>query len=205
MRGPLLIHRENGQMAMIAIMIIVVLVLGVAIVSFLNQVQGRFGVAVQQRQQSSQQTQAGLSYAIFTLEATPLIWASALNGVFPQGFDGSTYFNPGQGNYSYTISCSTGPAAYQVSMLVTAYNNAGGQPAPLRAILAQVSQKTMAVSLPNNITASSALEVFQAPTISTIAVHWGPVTVYDPNAVWYVNNPMDTSQYPRKFSEGNIT
>ncbi len=206
-------------MAMIAIMIILVLVLGVAVVGFLNQIHGRFGVAVQQRHSASAATQEGLNYAIHALAVNTSTWTFALNGIFPKGFGGKDesgaanplqYFNPGQTNYPFTITCSTGPpgASYQVTILVTAYalsslNATTGQPNPLRSVQALVSQKTMSATLPNGLSASAALEVFHAPT-AVLNVIWGPIISYD-TSTWTVKDPLDTGRYPRKFAQAGIT
>src|SRR5262245_18190372 len=101
---------ESGQMAVIAVLLVVAMAIGIAVVSFLNQVQGKFGVAHQKRQEAHFGTQTGLDYALQVL-ANPTVFSNALLGFFPAEFtDGGTphFYDPGGTGNAFTIEFSTG-------------------------------------------------------------------------------------------------
>src|SRR5947209_6873409 len=85
-------NNASGQILVVSVFIVVVLVISISLVVFINQVQGKFGVAVQKRQKASSATQQGLSYAIHILStsldpANPsATWMNALQGKFPAEF-----------------------------------------------------------------------------------------------------------------------
>jgi hypothetical protein len=205
---------ESGQMLVVVVFIVVVMVISISLVVFINQVQGKFSVASQKRDKATSATQQGLSYAIHTLSATPATWSQALNAQFPaEFFDATTssglhLYDLGLSGIYFTIACSTGApntANYQVSVLITSYVQDQGQLLPTRALSAVLSQKTASVTLPTNVTASAALELFTAPSAANFVVHWGPIAVFDSVNNWQVNSALDAPRFPRKFAQSGIS
>jgi hypothetical protein len=215
------LFNHSGQLLVVAVFIVVVLTISIALVVFLNQMAGKFGVSNSKRQKASSATQQGLAYAIHTLSYSTYTWTNALQGIFPDEYVninnsscnpyGLNCYDPGISGNLFTISCSTGVAtnqtpiaSYQVGVLITAYTQQQGSYVPTRALSAVLSQKTASVTLPNMVTASSALELFNAPS-SSFTVHWGSISMFDPNHVWDVLVPLDKELFPRKFAQNGIT
>src|SRR5205823_2319447 len=68
------------------------------------------------------------------------------------------------------------------------------------------ARKTMAAVLPNDVRAAAALELMQPPAISSgLVVHYGPVVLFTTNTWTLATSAVDANQFPRKFSQGNIT
>jgi hypothetical protein len=81
------------------------------------------------------------------------------------------------------------------------------QPNYLKTIQAAISQQTLGANLPNETAAPSGLLLGQVPSIGPtngLLVDWGPVISYDTTTFSFTGT-MDSQQYPRKFSVGNIT
>ena len=201
----ILYDNASGQALVMAVLMGAMLALTVPTIVFVNQINAAHQTGSEHRLKTLLIAREGIAYAKQLLAAR---WTAALagppwtaangladcNGGLLRGADGSLF--------KMTCDRDAPIEPYQVHVVVTAYAaKPDGAVVPLRALSAFLSPQTVAVNLPNDVRASVALELINAPAAgSHFTVHWGPISCLDPsNLVDLIATPMDAGRFPRKF------
>ena len=214
----------HGQSLMIAIMMVLILFIVVPVIVYVNQSNAVHQAGSEQRVQALATARMAISYAKNILSTDQATWNAAI-GVPGRTFgatdadctSGSVILGPDGSRFRIQCDGLEGALPYQVhikAFALDANNNV------LYTLNALVSQRTLAVALPEDVRASLALAMVNdvpapppGPAPGPLIVHWGPAAVFDNNAAhtWNLTNALDqlgTPPYPgipRKFSNTAIT
>lgn len=201
--------RESGQLMLISVFLMLILFIAIPSVVWVNSQSSLLATRTQKSQEARGATEQAIAYTLRAL-SDPVLWQNARRGVFPP-VCGSTYTTPKGMQFLITCGRPGGDdpsvARYQVKVVAQAHQSLGRELELLRSVQANLSQKTLGVTLNDKTNASAALVLFSNPSVSEetkLDVHWGPIVSHD-TQLWRLSGRIDQYQYPRKFSEGGIT
>jgi hypothetical protein len=211
---------NKGQMLLVAVLLLAVLMLSIPVMIFLNGSATKSGTISVKKQKSTAVALEGVAFAEHVLSKDLNTWKNALHRVCPPEFTNSETHAPivytGASGAPFSIQCISGDPPgfhvqdYEIELLI----HGGiqdpahpGLPSYGRAYKVAVAQKTLALTMATGLQASAALELGsvlgQTSNTGGLVVHWGPIAVFN-SAPLSFSNAMDTKQFPRKFSQGQI-
>jgi hypothetical protein len=205
-------NRSNGQMLILAILILGILVVAIPAIIFINKTLLQHGAISQKRMKGRTVAEEGIAFGIQQLtQFWPYLSSNWPYAGGPQvGIPAAATLTSAEGSlytvtYTSTTVSTTTLQSYQVQIQAQPLDSQGNI-IPAGGVTAYVSQRTVGAKLASGLAAPAALMLLSTPTFNAggnIFSPTGPIVVFDSNT-WTLDYTSDISRTPRKFSQGQI-